>query len=199
MNNAQPPSPSSRRVPVIALLSLIVATLGFLFGNEILCKLGADISTCAKPQPRPPNNNDGGGGGSGGGDNGNNGLHPDGSWSTSWQGRIRLPNNAALELDSVPAQPVNGAWTGADLNFDNREALGMWLYAGPALAEWSGPGVPGAAECDEALVTSRVAKIDPAPGQTLCVGTTDNQVARLQIVDAQYQGVQFDTVVWKGA
>jgi hypothetical protein len=108
-----------------------------------------------------------------------------------------LPNNAALELDSVPVQPVNGAWTGADLNFDNREALGMWLYAGPALAEWSGPGVPDAAGCNEAVITSPVGKVDPTPGQTLCVGTTDSQVARLQVVDAQYQGVRFDAVVWK--
>ena len=132
-----------------------------------------------------------------GNQSGGNGSAPNGDWSPSWEGRILLPNNAGLELDSVPAVPVNGAWTGVDLNFDNREALGMSLYAGPALAEWSGPGVPDGAGCYEALMTSRVAKVDPAPGQTLCVGTTGNEVARLQIVDAQYQGIRFDTVVWK--
>jgi hypothetical protein len=124
---------------------------------------------------------------------------PGSAWRVIWRGPITVLNNTGLELDSVPIARVDGASTRADLNFDNREALGMWLYAGPALAEWSGPGVPDGKDCYEALITGRVAKVDPTPGRTLCVGTTGNQVATLQVADAQYQGVRFNAVVWRGA
>jgi hypothetical protein len=190
----------------IAVLSGIATIIVAGFGDNLLCRSPHPAWYCpgdsSSPAPSVPpssapnagpggNNQNGNGTASGGGGTG-------GERNAFWQGRILLPNNAALELDSVPGQPVNGAWTGADLNFDNREARGMLLYAGPALAEWSGPNVPNASDCYQSLITSPVGKVNPAPGQILCVGTTDNRVARLQIVDAQYQGVRFDAVVWNG-
>lgn len=197
----------------IAVLSGIATIVVAGFGDNLLCRpgheawfCGGDAST-APPTPslaptaRPSDPTGVEPGGNNGADNktgGGTARGTGGKGSAAWQGRILLPNNAALELDSVPAQPVNGAWTGADLNYDNREALGMFLYAGPALAEWSGPGLPDAAGCYQTLTTSQVAKVDPTPGQILCVGTTDNRIARLQVVDAQYQGVRFDAIVWNG-
>ena len=117
-----------------------------------------------------------------------------------WSGEFLLHQVTAVELDTKPASSATGpdnTLDRGDLFYDNREALGNYLYAadGP-LAQWEGKGVPDAGSCLEAVQTLATGRVDPRAGDVLCVGTNGGRIARLQVEQAAYEGVRFAVTVW---
>jgi hypothetical protein len=110
-----------------------------------------------------------------------------------------MPRQSGLELDSAPASTVNVASPTSDLSFDNREALGMKLYAGAALAVPQTSGPPGPRDCAEALQTFPIADSEGQPGETLCVGTGEGRVARVTVkgLDSGTYGLIIEVEVWE--
>lgn len=200
----QPPSwGGSGRVTAIAtVLGAVVAVLAFLYGDDVLCRLGSESRRCLAPptpappiytspiptpqdesgpsptQPQPPTRKD----------------------TVRWTGQFLLRSINGAELDTVPPSPATGPADNldqGDLFYDNREALGNWLYAGAIpIALWESSEKPTARACADAITTVGFGKVRPEPGMVLCVATTGRRIAALEIVRAEYGGVLFNVTVW---
>src|ERR1700754_4585266 len=124
MNHTQPPHPRSRRdgdgfTAVVAVLGLLVAVTALLFGDELLCKIGVDISTCAKPPDQPDKNGDATGGPTT--TKTPTPSAPDGD--VRWRGAFVLRMVEGAELDTDPPSAASGPagnLDDGDLFYDNR-------------------------------------------------------------------------------
>lgn len=209
----QPRSPSSgsQIVAVATVLSLVISLLGFLYGQDLLCRLGFENRLCPAgpvpgpqspgeesapriPAPQGPDDEPAPGG------RGNQPEPPARSSNVRWAGQFLLRMINGADLDTVPTSAATGPagnYNKGDLFYDNREALGNWLYAGNTpVAVWRLGGKPNANGCADAITTVGLWKISPEPGQELCVATTAGRIAALKVVEAQYGGVLFDVTVW---
>jgi len=117
-----------------------------------------------------------------------------------WTGRFLLHSINGAELDTIPPSPATGPagnWQDGDLFYDNREALGNWLYAGAIpIALWDSSDKPTPRACADAITTVGFGKVQPKPGMVLCVATTERRIAALEVVRAEYGGVLFNVTVW---
>lgn len=182
---------------VATVLSLGIGVLVFLYGDNLLCRLGFENRLCSEA-PAPGTQSPGDEPAPGGG--GNQPEPPARSGSVRWTGQFLLRMINGADLDTVPPSAATGPagnYNKGDLFYDNREALGNWLYAGNTpVAVWRSSGKPNANACTDAITTVGLSKISPEPGQVLCVATTAGRIAALKVVEAQYGGVLFDVTVW---
>jgi hypothetical protein len=73
------------------------------------------------------------------------------------------------------------------------------VYAGDIpVALWQSSQDPSADACGDATSTVGLWKVNPEPGQVLCVRTTAGRIAALQVAQVEYGGVLFNVIVWQG-
>jgi hypothetical protein len=84
-------------------------------------------------------------------------------------------------------------------NIDNQQDVTLESSSGngATIGMWTGRGAPGYAQCLRTAEAAGVATIDIAPGQTVCVRTSNGTVASLKLMSADgFYSATFTATLW---
>ncbi|MEU3712945.1 hypothetical protein [Streptomyces catenulae] len=120
-----------------------------------------------------------------------------------WQGELRLDGSDMGKKDLDTKQPtrVDQNDPAADLWFWHDMNGVLKADNDAIIAEWSGTGLPTAAQCAGIVGGSGTTELPLKTGKVLCLQTNDHRIGRLKVTkfwnDVGDGGVVFDTVIWE--